>query len=400
MEKDKIMNKITVVGAGYVGIANSYMLATHNEVTLLDINEEKINRLKSHQNIINEQCLDEMLMEVNINYTTNVEHAYQNANYIFVATDTSYDEQLEQFDLTSINSALKAIDEYASVETIIVIKSTVPIGFTNEIEARYPNRKIVFCPEFLREGSSIYDVMNPDRIIIGSTNRQNCEMIKLLLIKSNPENVNVPIMLTSAAEAECIKLFANSYLAMRVAFVNEIDNYCQTLGFSTKNVLDGIGHDSRIGRHYWNPSFGYGGYCLPKDTKQLRGEYDKNNVPNKLITSIVESNNSRMQFIIEQIKKRISYDKCLVIGIYRLNAKKEITNFRASTSLDICKLLIAEGYKVIVYEPFWDYSIAEIDVVNHFNDFKHKADLIVANRMYEELNGIKEIYCNDVYNEY
>lgn len=263
------MSKITVVGAGYVGLANSFLMGISREITLIDINEEKIELLKKGISPINDDYINRYISRVNVNYTTNKEAAYSDADIIFVATDTNYDDVKNKFNLKSVEGAIKDIATYAKEGTVVVIKSTIPIGFTDKIQKLYPNLVILFSPEFLREGFALYDNLNPDRIVVGSSesNRLQAKVVGKLLEENIEKDGNVPIIYTSNSEAEIVKLFANTYLAMRVSFVNELDTFCQTLGMKTANVLDAIGYDHRIGRDYFNPSFGYGGYCLPKDTK-------------------------------------------------------------------------------------------------------------------------------------
>lgn len=394
------MKNITVIGAGYVGLANSFMMGIDKKITLIDINEEKINMLKNGISPINDEYISKYISRVNVKYTTNQEEAYKDADVIFVATDTNYDEQLNKFDLRSIEGALSDVNKYAKDGTIIVIKSTIPIGYTDSLKQKYPKYKILFSPEFLREGFALYDNLNPDRIIVGG--KENIEESQYVadLLKSNTETPYVPVIHTTNEEAEVIKLFANTYLAMRVSFVNELDTYCQSKGMQTANVLDGIGYDSRIGRDYFNPSFGYGGYCLPKDTKQLKSEYTKSNIEQTLIGAIVDSNNTRKDFIVEQILKRINNDKEKTIGIYRIVSKKGINNYRSSAILDVALKIKAKGFKVVIYEPFAKEEVEGIIVEHDFNKFEKEVNIIVANRREEKISSNDKVYTVDVYGKY
>lgn len=395
------MENITVVGAGYVGLANSFLIGLSQTVTLIDIDKSKIELLKSGASPINDEYINKYIHEVDVIYTSNKEQAYSSADVIFVATDTSYDDELNKFNLTSVKNALIDISKYAANDTIIVIKSTVPIGFTDEVEATYPQYKFIFSPEFLREGYALYDNLYPDRIVIGGkpNNLEAAEVVSKLLLK-NIQRPDVPVVFTSNREGEVVKLFANTYLAMRVSFVNELDTYCQASNLETVNVLDAIGYDQRIGRNYWNPSFGYGGYCLPKDTKQLNSEYISHDIPQNLVSNIVKSNETRKQFICDQIKSLINYDKSQIIGIYRVVAKKGINNFRSSAVLDIAELLKQDGYQIIIYEPYATEQINDIKVVADFDKFMATAAIIVANRVDNKIKNNPKVYTADIYNEY
>ncbi len=397
------MNNITVVGAGYVGLANSFMIGISHEVTLIDINEEKIELLKKGISPINDDYINRYISSVNVNYTTNKEKAYSNADVIFVATDTNYDDKAHKFDLRSVEGALEDISQYAPKGAVIVIKSTIPIGFTDKMQAKMPEYKLLFSPEFLREGFALYDNLNPDRIVVGSEDKKYVDEMKIVagLLEENTEKSgDIPVIYTSNREAEVVKLFANTYLAMRVSFVNELDTFCQTVGMETSNVLDAIGYDHRIGRDYWNPSFGYGGYCLPKDTKQLKSEYEINEVPENIISNIVNSNATRKSFIADQIESRINKDQSKKIGIYRVVAKKGINNFRSSAVVDIALELQARGYQVVVYEPFAKGEVEGLEVIENFNQFEEQASVIVANRREDQIAGNAKVYTVDVYNQY
>lgn len=396
------MKNITVVGAGYVGLANSFMIGISRKVTLIDINEEKIEMLQNGKSPINDEYINKYISKVDVKYTTNKEQAYQEANYIFIATDTNYDDETHKFDLRSVEAALSDVAKYAQDGTSVIIKSTIPIGFTESMQLKYPQFKLIFSPEFLREGYALYDNLNPDRIVVGASveHKIEAEFVAQLLEENALIKTEIPVIYTSTREAEVVKLFANTYLAMRVSFVNELDTFCQTSGLETANVLDAIGYDHRIGREYWNPSFGYGGYCLPKDTKQLRSEYEKNDIPQDLITNIVNSNATRKAFIASQIEAKINYDQDQTIGIYRVIAKKGINNFRSSAVVDIALMLKAKGYNVVVYEPFADEEVEGMRVIKSFAEFEQTAKVIVANRREDQIATSENVYTVDVYNQY
>lgn len=396
------MNKITVVGAGYVGLANSFLIGLSHKVTLIDINQQKIESLNSGVSPINDKYINDYINQVNVEYTTDKQLAYAEANIIFVATDTNYDDELNKFNLKSVEGALKDISNYAKEDTIIVIKSTVPIGFTDKMQDLYPHYKLIFSPEFLREGHALYDNLHPDRIVVGggsNLNSDDCQLVADLLA----ENViapEVPVVFTSNSEAEVVKLFANTYLAMRVSFVNELDTYCQSQNMQTANVLDAIGYDKRIGREYWNPSFGYGGYCLPKDTKQLNSEYVEHAIPQTLVSNIVSSNVTRKQFIANKTIELIGKDKSKTIGIYRIIAKKGINNFRSSATVDVALLLKEAGYKVIIFEPYAPNVVEGMEATSDFEYFKANSQLIIANRLEPQIKDLDNVYTVDVYNQY
>lgn len=395
------MKNITVVGAGYVGLANSFLIGLSQVVTLIDIDENKIEALKNGVSPINDQFIQKYIDEVNVAYTTDKQQAYTDADVIFIATDTNYDDELNKFNLSSLKGALADISKYASPGIIIVIKSTVPIGFTDEMQVLYPNYKLIFSPEFLREGYALYDNLYPDRIVIGGSEK-HCEETNMIakLLSKNVMKPDVPLVLMSNREAEVVKLFANTYLAMRVSFVNELDTYCQASSLRTSNVLDAIGYDHRIGRDYWNPSFGYGGYCLPKDTKQLNSEYVSHDIPQNLVSNIVKSNETRKQFICEQIERLIDFDKSKVIGVYRVVAKKGINNFRSSAVLDIVYQLTEKGYTIMIFEPYAGAKINGIEVVEDYDKFEAISSVIVANRLDERIATNPKVYSVDIYHEY
>lgn len=395
------MKNITVVGAGYVGLANSFIIGLSKPVTLIDIDAEKIQMLKGGKSPINDQYIQKYIDRVDVDYTTDKRSAYSQASLILVATDTNYDDRLNKFNLTSVKGALKDISEFAKAGAVIVIKSTVPIGFTDEMQAQYPQYKFIFSPEFLRESYALYDNLYPDRIVVGGQPDYIAESETLAnLLAANTMTDEVPIIKASNREAEVVKLFANTYLAMRVSFVNELDTYCQSSGLKTSNVLDAIGYDHRIGREYWNPSFGYGGYCLPKDTKQLNSEYIEHHIPQNLMTNIVKSNETRKKFISEQVEKLIDFDRQQTIGVYRIVAKKGINNFRSSAVLDVVDLLVAKGYSIKIYEPYASGYVNGIEVIADFEQFEQTSSVIIANRIDQQIATNPKVYTVDIYNEY
>lgn len=395
------MKNITVVGAGYVGLANSFLIGLSRSVTLIDINEQKIMDLNNGKSPINDDYINQYINKINVKYTTNKEEAYRDADIIFVATDTNYDDELNEFNLKSVYGAIEDVIYFGKSGAIIVIKSTVPIGFTDKLQAMHPNFKFIFSPEFLREGFALYDNLYPDRIVVGGNGPLNKEgQIIAELLKANTKADDIPVVFATNHEAEVVKLFANTYLAMRVSFVNELDTYCQSSGIGTANVLEAIGYDKRIGRDYWNPSFGYGGYCLPKDTKQLNSEYVSHAIPQNLVSNIVKSNETRKRFIADTIARKIGGDRSRIIGIYRVIAKKGINNFRSSAVLDVAQLLIADGYSVVIYEPFSQDEINGIKVIADYQVFEQLSSVIVANRLEEQIVGNPKVYSVDIYNQY
>lgn len=380
---------IVVIGIGYVGLANALLLSQHNEVTAIDIDERRISLLKQKKSPIADPEIEEYLAKdsLHLTFTTDTTN-YHKADYIIVSTPTNYDTETRQFDTSSVDKVIMAATE-ANPGATIVIKSTIPIGYVEMARRQYKNDNILFSPEFLREGKALYDNLHPSRIIIGGTSAR-AKQFATLLVKGSL-NPDTPVLFMTPAEAEAVKLFANTYLAMRVAFFNELDTYAELNGLNATNLIKGISLDPRIGDYYNNPSFGYGGYCLPKDTKQLLASFD--DIPNKLIEAIVESNTTRMKHVAEMILRK----KPKTVGIYRLTMKTDSDNFRQSSIQGVIGNLQAAGTSLIIYEPSLQSSEFEgIPVVNDLEQFQSLADVIVANRITPEIaNSQSKIYSRD-----
>lgn len=396
--------KIAIAGAGYVGLANAVLLSLHNEVVALDIVQEKVDKINNRISPIADKEIEAYLAEkqLNLKATTSAAEAYTDADFVVVATPTNYDDEKNTFDTSSVEAAIEQIMA-VNLQAIIVIKSTVPVGYTVSVREKYQNKKIIFSPEFLREGKALYDNLYPSRIIVGAPLEdkpmQEAAHRFAGLLQQGALKPDIPVVFAEPTEAEAIKLFANTYLALRVAFFNELDSFAELRGLNTRQIIEGISYDPRIGNYYNNPSFGYGGYCLPKDTKQLRANYA--NVPNNIIGAIVDANSTRKDFIAERILQKANFnagEKC-VIGVYRLTMKKDSDNFRASSIQGVMRRLKEKGAEVVIYEP----TLSEDDffdnkLVHSLADFKQQCQVIIANRYNDDLADVMDkVYTRDLY---
>ena len=388
------MKNITIVGAGYVGYSLALLLAKNNKVKVIDIDETKIDLINKSEPVIKDGYIEKDLLDnkIEISASKNKEDAYKEADFVVVATPTDYDPDSNSFNTSVVDSV---IDESIKLNPLatIIIKSTVPVGHTEKLKKKFNTKKIIFSPEFLREGQSLKDSLFPSRVIVGAKNEEAELFAELLIENIKEKKENVPILFTDSSEAEAIKLFSNTYLAMRVAFFNELDTYCESLNLNSKQIIKGVSLDPRVGNYYNNPSFGYGGYCLPKDTKQLLANYK--DVPNNLIQAIVSANSTRKDFIAESILKK----KPKIVGVYKLSMKKESDNFRASSIQGVMKRIKAKGVQVIVYEPSIDDKFFyNSEIVRDLDSFKQRADVIISNRLSEELVDIEEkVYTRDLF---
>lgn len=383
--------KITVAGMGYVGLSNAILLAQHNDVTAMEILPERVELINKGQSPIVDKEISDYLanQSLSLKATDDPQIAYSGAELVIIATPTNYDDETNHFDTSAVEAAFEMVAKYAPNATV-VIKSTIPVGYTSDVRDRY-KMDIIFSPEFLREGQALFDNLHPSRIIVGEESEKSEQIAQLFAQGAMDEQV--PILIMPSTEAEAVKLFSNTYLALRISYFNELDTYAEVRGLNAQHIIEGVGLDPRIGSHYNNPSFGYGGYCLPKDTKQLLANYK--DVPNNLIQAIVDSNATRKEHITDQILK--SQPK--TVGIYRLTMKSNSDNYRQSAILDIMKQIRAEGKEILIYEPtLADPTFDGEKVINNFDQFINSVDIILANRYSQELEQVQDkVYSRDIF---
>jgi UDPglucose 6-dehydrogenase len=387
---------ITIIGAGYVGMSLSVLLSFHNNVKVFDIDENRVLKINNKESTVSDNLIDEYLKKdtLNIYATSDKTEALHDADFVVISTPTDYKEQSNSFDVSSVDASIKDILEIND-KALIVIKSTVPEGYTKDANSRFDTSRVIFSPEFLREGNALYDNLYPSRIIVGSSSKKALIFAELLKKASAKEDCEILVMKSS--EAEAVKLFSNSYLAMRVAFFNELDSYAMKKDFDTGLLINGVCLDSRIGEGYNNPSFGYGGYCLPKDTKQLLANFNASNTPQSLISSIIKSNEVRKEYLVDYIKDK----EIGVLGIYRVNMKKGSDNFRSSAIEDIIKKVSMYVNEIIIYEPSYSHELLyNYKIENNLDKFKSDSDLIIANRLSANIDDVKDkLFSRDVFGE-